>query len=94
MSEIRSVSSLMTSAETSGVLMAAYLLLRPYGDAAGGVAALDAFASPLWIVAHVCGVFSLAAAVVLTRLPAAFDDGRSPRLARLAQGCGFAGLVL
>ena len=46
----------------TGVLMAAYLVLRPYGDVNGGATpvAAQAFASWQWIAAHLCGAASLA----------------------------------
>lgn len=44
----------------SGGLMAAYLLLRPYGDAQGVRATAEAFASPWWLVAHLSGIGALA----------------------------------
>ena len=45
----------------AGSLMAAYLLLRPYGDASGGdtSSAMEAYASPMWVVAHLAGAASL-----------------------------------
>ncbi|MEH6819445.1 hypothetical protein [Dietzia psychralcaliphila] len=54
-------------AVTSGVLMAGYLLLRPYGDADGGetLSAAEAFSSTLWIASHLAGA---AALVVLAAL--------------------------
>lgn len=56
----RAATQLATAAVASGVLMAAYLLLRPYGDAHGGQDEVDAMASTLWVAAHVCGVLALA----------------------------------
>jgi hypothetical protein len=44
----------------SGVLMAAYLLLRPYGDVSGGQPAVQAMASGWWVASHVCGMLALA----------------------------------
>lgn len=57
-------------AGVTGVLMAAYLLLRPYGDAAGGEtpAAAAAFASPLWIWSHLVGAAALVALAALWAL--------------------------
>lgn len=45
----------------AGVLMAVYLLLRPYGDADGGetLAAAEAFSSTLWIASHLAGAAAL-----------------------------------
>lgn len=53
--------TIATLALISGALMAAYLVLRPYGDAAGGntIDAARAFASPLWIVTHLAGAAAL-----------------------------------
>lgn len=47
----------------SGVLMAVYLVLRPYGDADGGetLGAAEAFASNLWVLSHVAGAAALVA---------------------------------
>lgn len=40
-----------------GVLLAAFPLLRPWGDKSGDAALIiDAFASPMWVVAHVAGM--------------------------------------
>lgn len=57
-------------AVTSGVLMAGYLLLRPYGDADGGetLAAAEAFSSPLWIASHLAGAASLVTLAALWSL--------------------------
>lgn len=77
----------------TGVLMAAYLLLRPYGDAGGptGAAAAAAFASPWWIVAHLCGALALASA---GRLALRLSDVVPGPLARTARWTGLAGAVL
>ncbi|MFN3600573.1 MAG: hypothetical protein ACK4UY_04195 [Dietzia sp.] len=47
----------------SGLLMAGYLLLRPYGDSDGGdsLAAAEAFASNLWLFSHLAGAAALVA---------------------------------
>ena len=59
---------LLVPTVATGVLMAAYLLLRPYGDAHDGTAA-QAYASPWWVVSHLCGILALTAfAVLLGRL--------------------------
>ncbi|MBB0990482.1 MULTISPECIES: hypothetical protein [Dietzia] len=57
-------------AVTTGVLMAGYLLLRPYGDADGGatLGAAEAFSSPLWLVSHLAGAASLVALAALWSL--------------------------
>lgn len=56
----------------AGALMAAYLLLRPYGDASGGdtTAAMEAYASPLWVVAHLAGAASLVMLAIVWALAA------------------------
>lgn len=55
------VSTLAVPALVSGLLMALYLVLRPYGDADPGTTA-QALASPWWVPAHVAGGLALAAA--------------------------------
>lgn len=54
----------------TGALMAAYLLLRPYGDADGveTSAAADGFASPLWIWSHLAGAAALVTLAALWTL--------------------------
>lgn len=58
-------------AVAGGALLAAFPLIRPWGDKAGGPADMvDAFASPMWVAAHVAGMGGfvfLAAAVVAWR---------------------------
>ena len=70
-------------AAASGLLMAAYLLLRPYGD--GGSAttpqAAAAFASSWWVVAHLAGALSL---VQLARVGLRINDLLSTTTTRLA----------
>ena len=77
----------------TGVLMAAYLLLRPYGDAAGAttMSAAEAFASPWWIAAHVCGALALAS---VGRLALRVSDLLVNPAARIARWTGLAGVVL
>ncbi|WP_110207616.1 hypothetical protein [Nocardioides daejeonensis] len=78
----------------SGLLMAAYLLLRPYGDAEGlNADAADAFASSWWVVAHVCGAVALTLLVVTARRVSVLAAGRAGAVARLAGTWGLA-LVL
>lgn len=43
---MRSTGYLLPPTITTGILMAAYLLLRPYGDSGPGSAMAEAFASP------------------------------------------------
>ena len=73
-----------------GVLMAIYLLLRPYGDATGATTpeAAHAFASQLWIAAHVGGMLALGAyALGVHRLLSA-QAGRAALVARRAAVTG------
>jgi hypothetical protein len=91
----RSTRHLLLPVLGTGVLMAAYLLLRPYGDAAGGdtPAAAAAFASARWIAAHVAGALGLASFALSALRLADITDGRLPRIARSAGLLG-AALVL
>lgn len=73
----------------TGVLMAVYLLARPYGDAGDGAAA--AYASTAWVVAHVCGTLALASAA---RLGLRLSDLSDDVSARLARWSGLLGVVL
>ena len=84
---------LVTPTVGTGVLMAAYLLLRPYGDAGSptGAQAAAAFASPWWVVAHLCGALALASA---GRLALRLSDAVPGVLARTARWTGLAGAVL
>ena len=84
----------------TGVFMAAYLLLRPYGDADGGPAAVAAaFASWLWVAAHVLGMLAIAS---FARLAVRIADEQTaqagrPRSwvpARIARWSALAGTVL
>lgn len=74
-----------------GVLMAGYLLLRPYGDAEGGAAMAEAFASPLWVISHVLGALALASFARLALRVTDLDDSVTARIGRFA---GLAGAVL
>lgn len=77
---------------TSGVLMAAYLLLRPYGDQAGGAAqAAEAMASPWWVVAHVCGMLAL---VQFARAALRLSDLTDGLASLVTRWSGLAGVVL
>lgn len=89
----RSARHLLPPAVVTGVLMAAYLLLRPYGDAAGSdsPAAAAAFASGRWIAAHLAGALSLASFALLAVRIADLTDGR---LARVARATGLLGATL
>lgn len=81
----------------TGATMAAYLLLRPYGDQSGDTTRIAAaFASPLWIAAHLFGALALAQfARLALRLDEAIRAGgqRSPT-ARAARTLALAGAVL
>lgn len=84
---------LVMPAASSGLLMAVYLLLRPYGDAASSTspAAAEAFASGWWIVAHLAGALAL---VQLARVGLRIDDLHSTMTTRVARWSGLAGAVL
>lgn len=77
----------------TGLLMAVYLLTRPYGDAAAAdtLEAAQAFASPWWVASHLCGALALAS---FGRLALRVSDliDRSP--ARIGRWTGLAGVVL
>lgn len=77
----------------TGVCMVAYLLLRPYGDAAGGetLAAAQAFASPAWVAAHLFGVLAIAS---FARLCLRLSDEATGLVARVARWSSLAGVVL
>lgn len=74
---------------TSGLLMAAYLLLRPYGDTRGVGDTAEAFASPWWLVAHLCGVGALASFAAF-----AWGSAGSGRLGDAVRGSAVVGVVL
>ena len=80
---------------SSGLLMAAYLLLRPYGDQGadpgGDIAAARAMSSGWWVAAHVCGMLAIASFVVAVVQVADVTDGFAAVLARWT---GLGGLVL
>lgn len=77
----------------TGLLMAVYLLARPYGDAddATTLAAAQAFASPRWVAAHLCGALALAS---FGRLALRVNDLIDSTPARLARWSGLSGAVL
>ncbi|MGD8215490.1 hypothetical protein [Aestuariimicrobium sp. Y1814] len=79
-----------------GVTMAAYLLLRPYGDSGDTAATAAAFASPLWVAAHLCGVLAIAqfARLALRLDEALASTGRRSTSARPARTLTLVGLVL
>ncbi|MGD7732807.1 hypothetical protein ACQCX5_07575 [Propionibacteriaceae bacterium G57] len=81
----------------TGLAMATYLVLRPYGDAGDDPgAAAAAFASPLWVTAHLFGVLAIAQ---FARLALRLDESlavaghRSPS-ARAARTLALVGAVL
>lgn len=78
---------------TSGALMAFYLILRPYGDAASSTSpeAAAAYASPWWVAAHLAGPLAL---VQLARLGLRTDDLLGTTTTRIARWSGLAGAVL
>lgn len=87
---------------TAGVLMAAFQLLRPWGDVSEEPAAMaEAFADPRWVIAHLAGAASfvvlalLADAVVASGIRDHSVRRRSPfaRIARYGTAVG-AALVL
>lgn len=75
----------------TGGLMAAYLLLRPYGDAHAGRAMAEAFGSTRWPIAHVCGAMGLAA---FTWLALRLSDLDQSVAARWARAAGLVGAAL
>lgn len=85
---------------TSGTLMAAYLLLRPYGDTSGDQAhTAAAFASWQWVASHVSGLLALAAWAWLTQrlVDTSRSHGTPTHIslsARVARGTGLAGALL
>lgn len=81
----------------TGTMMAAYLLLRPYGDQSGdAIRTAAAFASPLWVAAHLFGALALAqfARLALRLDEALRDGGRRSTLARAARTLALVGVVL
>lgn len=75
----------------AGVLMALYLLLRPYGDTGAAAETARAFASTRWVVAHVCGALAIAS---IGCLGLRLADLYPSRPARLARWSGLTGAVL
>ena len=78
---------------SSGLLMAAYLLLRPYGDTASSTSteAAAAFASTWWVVAHLAGALAL---VQLARVGLRIDDLLGTPTTMIARWSGLAGVAL
>ena len=80
-------------AVSSGLLMAAYLLTRPYGDATSPTSpeAAAAFASGWWVAAHLAGALAL---VQLARVGLRLDDLLSTTTTMIARWSGLAAAVL
>ncbi len=76
---------------SSGVLMAAYLLVRPYGDKGAGPEAAQAMASGWWVVSHVCGMLALAS---VARAALRISDAAGGVSGLLARWAGLGGVVL
>lgn len=92
-SKPRTERDLLVPLGMTGILMAVYLLARPYGDLAASAAErAAAFASPWWVAAHVAGALALAG---FGRLALRLSDiARESFAARLARWAGLAGVVL
>ncbi len=92
-SKARTRRDLLVPLGTTGILMAVYLLVRPYGDMTSSAAEqAAAFASPWWVVAHVAGALAL---VGFGRLALRLADlERDWFVTRLARWAGLAGVVL
>ncbi len=84
---------LAAPALASGLLMATYLLLRPYGDTGTPAEAAAAFASPRWLLAHLCGAGALASLAWLASAWARHAPSRTASAAAAATAVG-AALVL
>lgn len=89
--QVSSNRRVLAPALLAGVLMAAYLLLRPYGDAGTATAAAQAFATDRWVLAHVSGALAIAA---LAWLCASLAGTGTSAVARLARWGGAGGAVL
>ncbi len=74
----------------SGVLMATYLLLRPYGDTGTPAEAAAAFASPRWLLAHLCGAAALASLAWLASAWSRHAPSRTASVAAAATAVGAA----
>ena len=92
-SKPRTERDLLVPLGMTGILMAVYLLARPYGDVASTAAErAAAFASPWWVVAHIAGALALVGFGRLTLRLA--DLERDRFVTRLARWAGLAGVVL
>lgn len=77
----------------TGALIATYLLLRPYGDAAGATTlqAAEAFGSWRWVAAHLAGMLGIAS---IGRLAARLHLAIPSTLSRAARTFALGGAVL
>lgn len=75
----------------SGVLMCAYLALRPYADTTIDLHAAHGFASNRWVAAHVCGATAL---VLYAWFTCSVLRPAASRLARLAAITAVIGVAL
>lgn len=66
----------------TGVLMATYLIVRPFGATGSDAEAARAFASTSWVLAHVCGALALASFGRLTVRLTDLVDNTPTRVAR------------
>ena len=85
------VRSLLGPTLGTGVLMALYLLLRPYGDTGSALDVARALASTTWVVAHVCGAAALACFGWLT---VRLHDTVGGTASRVARTTGLLGTML
>jgi hypothetical protein len=84
---------LLAPTVATGLLMAGYLIVRPYGDTGSDAEAARAFASTSWLVAHICGALALASFAWLTVRLRDLVDSAPARIARWSALLG-AALVL
>ncbi|NNG38020.1 hypothetical protein HJ588_01850 [Flexivirga sp. ID2601S] len=87
----KSLRDLAMPAFTSGVLMALYLLARPYGDRGSDADLAAALSSGWWMVAHVAGILALAQ---FARTALRLADVITGVTARLGRWAALAGLTL
>lgn len=77
----------------AGIMFAVYPIVRPYSDETS-LAGADAFASPQWIIAHVCAMLGfIALALAVNATVAALGDSTSGRVATVSTWVGV-GLTL
>lgn len=75
----------------TGLFMALYLLLRPYGDTGTPAETAAAFASSGWLIAHLLGALALACFALVT---VQLADQLDTVLSRLARALAVAGTAL